>query len=136
MRFGSPCFFAGFVVLLAAIPAPAAPQTQQPHAVNCQKLSVNGSNIVAGSTLTVTINGSAVSTYDQAASGELGPLMQPGLNVVGLSFAAPGEPGPFGTQAELRCLPPNVGSSRNDILRLQPTSKRLSAEVRVNYVPQ
>lgn len=104
-------------------------------AVSCRKLSVNGSNIVAGSTLTVTVDGEPVARHDRYASGELGKHMKPGLNRVGLSFAAPGEMGPFGTQAELRCLAPGEASSRDEILRLQPTPKRLSAEVLVNYVP-
>ena len=104
-------------------------------AVSCRKLSVNGSNIVAGSTLTVTVDGEPVARHDEYASGELGKYMKPGPNRVGLSFAAPGEMGPFGTQAELRCLAPGEDSSRDEILRLQPTAKRLSAEVLVNYVP-
>lgn len=128
------------VTMLAAqttAQSPATPGAAQPaaSAVACRKLSVNGSNIVAGSTLTVTVNGAPVARYDISASGELGRHMKPGVNLVGLSFAAPGEMGPFGTQAELRCLPPNEESSRDNILRLQPTAKRLSAEVQVNFIP-
>jgi hypothetical protein len=133
MRFSSLRRITTLTVAAVLLCAQASPQ---PAAVSCRKLSVNGSNIVPGSTLTVTVNGAAVGSHDQSASGELGPHMKPGLNRVGLSFAAPGEMGPFGTNAELRCLPPNVASSRTDILRLQPTAKRLSAEVEVNYVPQ
>lgn len=134
MRFSSlhrPTF-----TLLAAAAVAAQAAAPEPPAVSCRKLSVNGSNIVPGSTLTVTVNGAPVSVHDESASGEIGPQMQPGMNRVGLSFAAPGKMGPFGTQAELRCLPPNVDSSRDDVLKLQPTRERLSAEVRVNYVPQ
>jgi hypothetical protein len=135
---------AALVLAAATFPSYAAPQpvsranaaTSATSGIPCRKLSVNGSNIVPGSTLTVTVNGTPVARHDQHASGELGQHMEPGLNRVGLSFAAPGEMGPFGTQAELRCLSPDEESSRDEILRLQPTAKRLSAEVQVNYVPR
>ena len=103
-------------------------------AVMCRRLSVSGSAIVAGSTLTVTVNGTVVGTFDGNASGDLENQMQPGLNVVRLSFAAAGTSGPFGTQADLRCLPPGTSNSRSGILRLQPSPGRLSAEARVNLV--
>ena len=112
----------------AATGAPAA------GAVQCRRLSVNGSNIAPGATLTVKVNGTTVGVFDGAASGDLEQHMQPGLNTVTLSFAAPGTSGPFGTQAELRCLAPGVASSRSGILRLQPSLGRLSAEARVNLV--
>jgi hypothetical protein len=103
-------------------------------AVQCRRLSINGSNIAPGATLTVKVNGATVGVFDGAASGDLEDHMQPGLNIVSLSFAGPGTSGPFGTQAELRCLAPGVASSRNEILRLQPTPGRLAAEARVNLV--
>ena len=114
----------------AALPAgaPAA------GAVKCRRLNVNGSNIAPGATLTVRVNGKAVGVFDRAAYGDLEDQMQPGLNIVTLSFAAPGTSGPFGTQAELRCLAPGVASSRNAILSLHPAPGRLSAEARVELV--
>ena len=112
----------------AAPGAPAAP------AVKCIRLSVNGAGIAPGATLTVTVNGTVVGVFDGAASGNLEGQMRPGVNIVGLSFASPGTPGPFGTGAELRCLPPGESSSRNEILALKPTPGRLSAEVRVDLV--
>jgi len=121
---------------VAALEARGAATTAPPGpaAVVCRRLSVNGSNIVPGSTLTVTVNGAVVGTFDGSASGELDSQMRPGLNIVGLSFAAPGTTGPFGTQAELRCLPPGSETSRNEILALKPAPGRLSAEIRVNLV--
>ena len=119
----------------ASGPRPASVPSPASSAVSCTAVSVNGSTIVAGSTLTVTVNGEAVATYDQYASGELGQYLQPGVNRVGLSFAAPGTMGPFGTQAEIRCMRPGSTTGRDEILRLQPTRARLSAEVAVNYVP-
>jgi hypothetical protein len=117
----------------AANPAAAPSETS---AVSCSRLNVNGRK--PGDSLTVIVNGVTVGTF----SGEAGvyqnlePRMRPGINRVRLSFAAPGEPGPFGTEAELRCLAPGVETSRDTILRLQPTAKRLSAETEVNYVPR
>ena len=112
----------------------ANPATSGPAAVQCRRLSVNGSGIAPGATLTVKVNGTTVGVFDGAASGDLEDHMQPGLNIISLSFAAPGTSGPFGTQAQLRCLAPGSPSSRNEILRLQPTAARLSAEARVNLV--
>jgi|SRR5688500_5338301 len=103
-------------------------------AVQCRRLSVNGSSIAPGATLTVKVNGATVGVFDGAASGNLEEHMRPGLNTVALSFAAPGTSGPFGTQAELRCLAPGSSSSRNEILRLQPSPGRLSAEAQVDLV--
>ena len=110
--------------------APAAAGT----GINCTALGVNGSGIVPGATLTVTVNGATVGVYDGGASGALELFMKPGPNIVGLSFAGPGKSGPFGTQAELRCLPPGSRSSRTEILRLQPSPGRLSAQAQVNLV--
>ena len=91
----------------------------------CKKLNVNGSQITPGATLTVTVNGTTVATFDENAYGDLEPFMQPGPNSIGLSFASAGS---GGTSAELRCLPPNVHASRTVVLRLKPTPKRLSAQ--------
>jgi hypothetical protein len=99
----------------------------------CRKLNVNGSQIVPGATLTVTVNGTTVATFDENAYGDLEPFMRPGPNTVGLAFATPGK---AGTEAELRCLPPGVESSRTTILRLRPTPRRLSAQAQVMLAPQ
>ena len=107
----------------------------EPNAVSCSRLNVNGTK---PGELTVSVNGTTVGTFygEAGVYHDLEPRMRPGINRVRLSFAAPGEPGPFGTSAELRCLAPGVESSRDTILRLQPTAKRLSAEAEVNYVPR
>ncbi len=91
----------------------------------CKRLNVNGSQITPGATLSVTVNGTIVSTFDENAYGDLEPFMRPGPNTVGLSFASAGS---RGTEAELRCLPPSSDSSRTVILRLKPTPARLSAQ--------
>lgn len=90
----------------------------------CKQLNVNGSQITPGATLTVTVNGTTVATFDENAYADLEPFMQPGPNTIGLSFAS-GSPGP---EAELRCLPPSSRSSRVVVLRLKPTPTRLSAQ--------
>ena len=106
-------------------PAVPAPSMAGPA---CRRLNVNGSQIVAGATLTVTVNGTAVATFDGNAYADLEPFMLPGPNRVALAFAGPGGPG---TGAELRCLPPGVASSRTTILRLKPGPGRLRAETAV-----
>ena len=95
---------------------------------SCRRLNVNGSSITPGATLTVTVNGTIVATFDGSAHGDLEPFMRPGPNTIGLSFASPGS---GGTSAELRCLPPNVDSSRTVVLRLKPTPARLSSQTQV-----
>ncbi|MGH6783454.1 MAG: hypothetical protein ACREBP_02400, partial [Sphingomicrobium sp.] len=92
---------------------------------DCKRLNVNGSQIVPGATLTVTVNGTTVATFDENAYGDLEPFMQPGPNNIGLSFASAGS---RGTEAELRCLPPSSHSSRTVVLRLKPVPTRLSAQ--------
>ena len=115
----------------AVAPAAASPETR---AVSCSRLNVNAT--LPGE-LTVSVNGIIVGTFygDAGVYQDLEPRMRPGVNRVRLSFAAPGKAGPFGTGAELRCLPPGVETSRDTILRLQPTAKRLSVETDVNHVP-
>lgn len=131
-----------FTILVSLVPlalphsALSANATQaQTNAVSCSRLNVNGTK---PGELTVSVNGTAVGTFHGEAGvhQNLEPRMRPGINRIRLSFAAPGEPGPFGTSAELRCLAPGVESSRDTILSLQPTAKRLSAETEVNYVPR
>lgn len=120
-------------LLLLALPVHAG-QTEA-DAVSCSRLNVNGTK---PGELTVSVNGITVGTFHGEAGvyQNLEQRMRPGINRVRLSFAAPGETGPFGTSAELRCLAPGVASSRDTILRLQPTAKRLSAEADINYVPR
>ena len=115
----------------AATPAPASAT----NAVRCKRLNVNGSGFTPTTVLTVTVNGETVATFNANAYRDLEEQMRPGPNRVGLSFAAPGTTGPFGTNAELRCLAPDSASSRDTILRLQPTAQRLAAETVVEFVP-
>ena len=112
----------------AVAPAAASPETR---AVSCSRLNVNATS---PGELTVSVNGIVVGTFygDAGVYQDLEPRMKPGVNRVRLSFAAPGK----GTGAELRCLPPGVHASRDTILRLQPTAKRLSVETDVNHVPR
>jgi len=114
-----------------ATPAPASAA----NAVRCKRLNINGSGFTPTTVLTVTVNGETVATFDANAYGDLERYMRPGPNRVGLSFAAPGTTGPFGTNAEFRCLPPDEQTSRDTILSLQPTAQRLAAETVVEFVP-
>lgn len=115
--------------------SPALAAQADTSAVSCSRLNVNGTK---PGDLTVKINGTTVGTFygEDGVYQDLERRMQPGINRVSLTFAGPGEPGPFGTSAELRCLAPGVASSRDTILTLKPTAKRLSAETDVNYVPR
>ena len=115
--------------------APAAASGRVSAAVPCKRLNINGSGFTPTTVLTVTVNGEPVATFNANAYGDLERHMRPGPNRVGLSFAAPGTTGPFGTSAEFRCLPPEERTSRDTILSLQPTAERLSAEVAVEFVP-
>ena len=103
--------------------APAAGAATGPA---CRRLNVNGSRIPPGGTLSVTVNGTIVATYDDAAYGDLEPFMRPGPNTITLAFAA--APAGNTADAELRCLPPGVASSRTVVLRLRPAPGRLRAE--------
>ncbi len=136
-------FSASFILLALPLSGSWAMGTQaqaakapEANAVSCARLNVNGR--LPGEGLTVSVNGTTVGTFNGEAGvyQDLETRMRPGPNRIGLTFAAPGKMGPFGTEAELRCLPPGVQSSRDTILRLQPTAKRLSAEADVNYVPR
>ncbi len=108
----------------AAPPAGAAPASATGPA--CRRLNVNGSRIPPGGTLSVAVNGTVVGTWDNAAYGDLEPFMRPGPNVIALAFAA--APAGNTADAELRCLPPGVASSRTVVLRLRPAPGRLRAE--------
>lgn len=92
----------------------------------CRRLNVNGSRIPPGGTLTATVNGTVVGTWDEAAYGDLEPFMRPGPNTIALAFAA--APAGNTADAELRCLPPGAASSRTVVLRLRPAPGRLRAE--------
>jgi len=121
------------VAELEARAGPAAAPSPASNAVRCKRLNVNGSGFTPTTVLTVTVNGTTVGTFN--AYADLERHMRPGVNRVGLSFAAPGPTGPFGTNGELRCLAPDSQSSRDTILSLQPTREHLSAEVVVEFVP-
>jgi hypothetical protein len=97
----------------------------------CSRLAVVAGLIPPGGTLTVTVNGAPVATFDNNANGEIAPFMRPGPNTIGLAFAAPGG---TGTEAELRCMPPGEGT-RTVILRLKPTPQHLSTQAQVNLAP-
>ena len=103
--------------------APAGPAATGPA---CRRLNVNGSRIPPGGTLSVAVNGKVVGTWDESAYGDLEPFMRPGPNVIALAFAA--APAGNTADAELRCLPPGVASSRTVVLRLRPAPGRLRAE--------
>ena len=120
--------------LLIALVLQSGPAEAQAGAISCTRLNVNATK--PGEGLTVLVNGAAVGSYsgDAGVYQDLEQRMQPGVNRVTLSFAAPYEKGPFGTSAELRCLPPGSASSRDTILQIQPTAKKLSAEIDVNLV--
>lgn len=125
-------------IVLAAIPlqsAPAHSDQAAPSAISCSRLNVNGTK---PGDLTVSVNGATVGKYygTDGVYQDLEKRMAPGLNNVRLTFAGPGDPGLFGTSAELRCLAPGVDSSRDTILTLKPTPERLSAEIDVNLVPR
>ena len=114
---------------------PAAAPAAASNAVRCKRLNVNGSGFAPTTVLTVTVNGETVATFNANAYGDLERHMRAGANRVGLSFNAPGGSGPFGAEAEFRCLPPEERTSRDTILSLRPTAERLSAETVVEFVP-
>ena len=124
------------LAVIAAVPPLATPAAAQPgsSAISCTRLNVNATK--PGDALTVSVNGATVGSYsgDAGVYQDLEQRMRPGVNRVTLTFAAPYEKGPFGTSAELRCLPPGSTSSRDTILQIQPTAKKLSAEIDVNLV--
>ncbi|HYD25140.1 MAG TPA: hypothetical protein VEB68_10105 [Croceibacterium sp.] len=108
--------------------APAGAAGNASAAVRCRRLNVNGSGFMPGTVLTVTVNGATVGTFNDNTYEDLERHMRPGVNRVGLAFAAPGVGGPFGVNAELRCLAPGSASSRDTILSLKPTAGHLAAE--------
>jgi hypothetical protein len=110
--------------------APAAPAAGTAMAgPTCSGLAVVGAQIPTGATLTVTVNGAVVATFDQTADGHIESFMRPGANTIGIVFSAAGGPG---AEAELRCQPPQPNTPRTVILRLKPTPQHLSAQAQVN----
>jgi hypothetical protein len=95
----------------------------------CVGLAAVGAQIPVGATLTVTVNGAVVATFDQTADVHVESFMRPGANSVALVFSAAGGPG---AEAELRCQPPQPNTPRTVILRLKPTPQHLSAQAQVN----
>jgi hypothetical protein len=94
----------------------------------CSRLAVVGAFIPPGGTLTVTVNGAVVATFDNTANGEISPFMRPGNNMIGLAFASAGGKD---TEVELRCMPAGQ-NTRTVILRLKPTPQHLSTQAQVN----
>jgi hypothetical protein len=107
-----------------AVPAAGAPASGPA----CRKIYVQAAAIPAGATLTVTVNGAVVGTYNKAAHSDLEGFMRPGPNTIGLAFSAPGT---ATTGASLHCLPPLPATLRSVILDLKPTGGRLTAETAV-----
>ncbi|MEA3060786.1 MAG: hypothetical protein QOJ94_567 [Sphingomonadales bacterium] len=91
----------------------------------CRKIYVQAAAIPDGVTLTVTINGAVVGTYNKAAHSDLEGFMRPGANTIALAFSAPGT---ATTGASLNCLPPLPATLRSIILELHPTAGQLRAE--------
>jgi hypothetical protein len=94
----------------------------------CRKIYVNAAAIPDEVTLTVTINGTVIGTYNKAAHSDLEGFMRPGANNIGLAFSAPGT---ATTGASLNCLPPLPATLRSVILELHPTAGALRAETAV-----
>lgn len=108
-----------------AAPAPAAASATGPA---CRKIYVNAAAIPDGVTLTVSINGALIGTYNKAAHSDLEGFMRPGANTIALAFSAPGT---ATTGASLNCLPPLPATLRSIILELHPTAGQLRAETAV-----
>ena len=111
---------------VAALEGRSPPAAAAATGPACRRLNVNGSRIPPGGTLSASVNGTVVGSWDGSAYGDLEPFMRPGPNTVALAFAA--APAGNTADAELRCLPPGVASSRTTILRLRPAPGRLRAE--------
>jgi hypothetical protein len=105
--------------------AAAAPAATGPA---CRKIYVQAAAIPDGATLTVTVNGATVGTYNKFAHSDLEGFMRPGPNTIALAFSAPGT---ATTGASLHCLPPLPATLRSIILELHPTAGQLRAETAV-----
>ena len=55
----------------------------------CRRLNVNGSRIPPGGTLSVSVDGKVVATYDEAAYGDLEPFSRPALLIMEHAMPAP-----------------------------------------------
>lgn len=110
-----------------------APGATTPAAgIQCTRLNANG-RASPEAVLTVNVNGQDVGTFDAGVYSNLEDFMTPGANTITLTFSAPGD---RTVNAELRCLRPGQASSRNTILTLTPTARRLTVQAQVNYVPR
>src|SRR4051812_30352680 len=110
---------------VAALEGRSAPAAASASGPACRKIYVNAAAIPDGVTLTVTINGALIGTYNKAAHSDLEGFMRPGANTIGLAFSAPGT---ATTGASLNCLPPLPATLRSIILELHPTAGQLRAE--------
>jgi hypothetical protein len=116
---------------VATLEGRAAPTAGAPAAATgpaCRKIYVNAAAIPDGVTLTVSINGALIGTYNKAAHSDLEGFMRPGANTIALAFSAPGT---ATTGASLNCLPPLPATLRSIILELHPTAGQLRAETTV-----
>ncbi|MEA3050289.1 MAG: hypothetical protein QOG84_2125 [Sphingomonadales bacterium] len=104
----------------AAAPAAAGPA--------CRKIYVQAAAIPDGATLTVTVNGATIGTYNKYAHSDLEGFLRPGPNNIALAFSAPGT---ATTGASLHCLPPLPATLRSIILELKPAGGQLRAETAV-----
>ena len=106
---------------------PSAPAA--PTGIQCTRLNANGS-ASGDAVLTVNVNGQDVGTFDAGVYSNLEDFMTLGPNTIKLTFSAPDAM----VNGELRCLRPGQTSSRNTILTLRPTAKRLTAQTQVVLV--
>ena len=116
---------------VAALEGRAASNAGAPASASgpaCRKIYVQAAAIPDGVTLTVTINGALIGTYNKAAHSDLEGFMRPGANTIALAFSAPGT---ATTGASLNCLPPLPATLRSIILELHPTAGQLRAETAV-----
>ena len=110
--------------------APSA--TTAAAGVQCTRLNANG-RASPDAVLTVNVNGQDVGTFDSGIYSDLEDFMTPGTNTIKLTFSGPGD---RLVNGELRCLRPGQTTSRNTILTLTPTAKRLTAQTQVNLQPR
>jgi hypothetical protein len=116
---------------VAALEGRAAPAAGAPLAATgpaCRKIYVQAAAIPDGATLTVTVNGATIGTYNKYAHSDLEGFLRPGPNNIALAFSAPGT---ATTGASLHCLPPLPATLRSIILELKPTPGQLRAETAV-----
>ena len=119
--------------LIGSSAAAQTPPSAPPAAagIQCTRLNANGS-ASGEAVLTVNVNGQDVGTFDAGVYSNLEDFMTPGPNTIKLTFSGPDAL----VNGELRCLRPGQTSSRNTILTLRPTAKRLTAQTQVILVPR